>query len=616
MFVTISIADDGQFISYLQRGKSDFTKVRKYIAFGDVRAEAVQALGQLGFQKVVHAKCSDDYREKFLREYNDLIGFIGKELSSREWWATHIASKNRFVSRMPELLQQFVAAMEEISRRDYEHLIILKPSWVIADSLKKILEGDSIDYLCIEDRFSKWKDITRGWSSSILSVFYNGFKILMRSIYVRIKLKDIIGKTRNVQRPRYVMKTFIYDHSFTSDQQYRDAFFGSLPDYLNGKKDVFIYGNILGQYRLCIEKIRTCQSQIILPLEAFLTFGGILKSLAQVLFCQLRLTKEATFFGYDVSAIVNNELFRTHNGISYEQYLHYHSTRRLLRTISVDTFLLTYENNPWERMCIMAVRDVAPGAVVIGYQHTVVPQASVNMFPSRYENGAAPLPDRVLTVGDAPREIMERYGTYKKGQVESSCGLRFEYLFNLPSGERKRTGQILLVLEGIFEVYKMVNYVLKELGGNARYQIRLRTHPVLPIQHFQHKLACDVHGISNLHISSSAHVKEDIEWADMVIYWGSTVALEALSMGRPAIHYEMDSVLSYDPLFECNHFKRVVSDGDSLDATIKDLYSLTDDEYDAECADAKRYLSRYFFPITEKALLRFLDRNVADSPFS
>ena len=73
----------------------------------------------------------------------------------------------------------------------------------------------------------------------------------------------------------------------------------------------------------------------------------------------------------------------------------------------MESFLFTYENNPWERMCMMAVKSQAPQTKVTGYQHTVVPHASANMFISSHERGRLPMPDRILTVGEAPKQIME-----------------------------------------------------------------------------------------------------------------------------------------------------------------------------------------------------------------
>jgi surface carbohydrate biosynthesis protein (TIGR04326 family) len=280
-------------------------------------------------------------------------------------------------------------------------------------------------------------------------------------------------------------------------------------------------------------------------------------------------------------------------------------TMRLLQAVHVETFLLTYENNPWEKMCIMAVREGAPG-IIVGYQHNVVPQASANMFVSRWEKNAMPMPDRILTVGDRPKEIMERYGNYDCGEIETSCGLRFEYLENLPVAARQRLGNILVVLEGIDDVYKMVNYVMKELGRNESFKVIIRTHPVLPFHCIQRKLDYSLDSLPNFGLSTrNSSLKDDIEWADVVMYWGTTVALEALCMGKPLIHYSIGTCLSYDPLFECWHLKWTVSDEESMVNILDEIYSLDDAEFYVEQNHALAYIRHYVFPVSEHGLSRF-----------
>jgi hypothetical protein len=577
-----------------------------YLLLGASNHGDRQLLEKRSFSEIILPYFRGNLGDQFLQEYVDLIGIVGKEHNSRKWWATDIASKNRFTSKLPCLLRELLVAVEAMQNEDYNYLIILNPSWVILNSLKKVLKEKNLRFVCLENHYSKWKELGFGWCRIIFLALYNTLLILGRKYWVQEKLKDIIKENLFRDKPYYVIKTFIYDHSFSETGAYRDAFFGSLPDYLKDKRQVLIYANLLGNYKLCTRKISECSSHVILPIETFLSSKDILSALFQFLFSKIRIGREALFFGYDVSDIINKELFRTYNGIDFYQFLHYWSAKKLIKTLPVETFLLTYENNPWEKMCMMAIREYSPNTTIIGYQHTVVPQASANMFISENEKDVMPIPDRILTVGEVPKEIMERYGNYEKGRIETACGLRFEYLFHVLTSERKGAGHVLVVLEGIFEVYKMVNYVLRELEGNKQYQVRIRTHPVLALADFQHKLTHRLNDLPHFNLSKNAPLKDDIDWADIVIYWGSTVALEALSMGKPVIHYEMDSILSYDPLFECTHLKWALSEKEPLVPTIEEIYSLSSDRFNEGQRKAKEYLSRYFFPVSEEGLNKFL----------
>ena len=590
---------------YLKKTPVNSNRKGKYIFLGEKDIDAVNLLEERGFQEIHFPKHNKSYRDRFLQEYIDAIGTLGNEGNARKWWATDIASKNRFASHLSSLLYQFMIAMEAAKKEDCDHLIVFSSSWVLFDALKEALEENGLRVVHIEDHFRKWIGMVRIWWRMVVLSVYNALLAFTRKRYVQKELGRMID-TLSRDKAFYVIKTFIYDSSFPEKGLYRDAFFGSLLEFLQRRREVLIYANILGDYRSCVRKIAQCAAPAIVPIEGLLSYMDILKTLVESLFCRIRFKKEVCFFGCNVSRLVNNELFRTYNGMAFYQLLHYWSTKRLFQTVPIETFLLTYENNPWEKMCMIALKEQAPDTTVIGYQHTVVPQASANMFMSRKEQGIMPVPDRILTVGEVPREIMERYGHFRNGQIEASCGLRFEYLSQTSIRKRRGTRNVLVVLEGIFEAYKMVNYVLRELKGKARYEVTIRTHPVLPLNHFEHKLTYDARNTVNFHISSNISLREDIGWSDLVIYWGSTVALEALSMGKPIIHYEMDSILSYDPLFECSHLKWVVSEEDPLIPILQEIDSLTDEHFTREQGHAKAYLDRYFLAVTEQRLHKFL----------
>ena len=123
------------------------TNNKKFIYFGELDTDARNLLEKRGISEIKRSKYDEKYRNQFLQEYVDLIGTIGKEQNSRMWWATDIASKNRFTSNLPFLLHQFLTVIEIIENEDYDHLIILNPSWVIWDSLKKVYKKSNAQFV-------------------------------------------------------------------------------------------------------------------------------------------------------------------------------------------------------------------------------------------------------------------------------------------------------------------------------------------------------------------------------------------------------------------------------------------------------------------------------------
>ncbi len=510
-----------------------------------------------------------DLKVQFLKEYVDLIGTLSAANPGRLWWATDIASKNRFCSKMAELLQQ-------------------PPETV--QPAKQPGPGD-------------WAQACRRF----FSVLYHAFVFTGRMLYARMQLRTVLRSRLGVGAPSYyVVKTFIYDHSFTSDGRYTDIFFGGLPEALKEKQPVLILGQVLGDYQSCIQKIKDCRDFLIIPVEFFVSWGDVLRAVKDIVSFRPHVPKELKFFQHPVADMVAREFFRTYKGIQIYQLLHYACTVRLSKTVKITTFLLTYENNPWEKMCITALREHSPQTKIIGYQHTVVPQAAVNMFTSQFEQDLIPRPDKILTVGQKTKDIIHRYETCRPSVIEAACGLRFEYLYGRAQSPRQHRGHILLALEGLPQVVQMTSYVLKELGNDPKYRLRIRTHPVLPLNDFVHRLAVDPRECLNVDVSQGTSLQEDLAWADIVIYWGTTVALEAVSIGKPVIHYDTGSLLSFDPLFELNDLKWQVNSRTRLVEVLDEINALPASVYETKRRAAQHYIAAYFHRITPEAMGRFL----------
>ena len=311
------------------------------------------------------------------------------------------------------------------------------------------------------------------------------------------------------------------------------------------------------------------------------------------------------FNDIEVSNIIREEIKRTR--FYFNQYLLFDSIKHFVKYFKVEKFIYTYENIPWERMSILSLRQFSPDTTIIGYQHAIVPQADTGVLMSSDEIRNGPLPDKILTVGEVTRDIICSYGDYKEGMVEAACALRYEYLFDQAPMERKKFGNILLVLEGSTEVYKMVNYVIGQLWESHFYHLTIRTHPILPFDAIKHLINYNLKESDRITISENAILLDDLKMTDIVIYWGSTAALEAIILGIPLIRYRMGNFLSYDPLFECDYLKWECSDGDFLIDIIESIYQLSDEEFTRNSQKAKKYLDRYFYPVTDSNLQKFVN---------
>ena len=603
MEVVISL-DDKKLKHYLGNCPRSYD----YIYLGERKEDIRQILNEHAFKELDINDLAPPLRERLLKSYNDLIGKLGQKCNSIYWWATYTASKNRFVSKLSANLFLSYSLLNTLKENSEKNILVINPPKEICGSIKEYCLANSIDFRMLHNPLYSVFEFLKRPGQQIISRF---FFICDSWQKIRIAHKHLGEKfASEVQRESkyYVLRSWFYSSSINQDNEYRDSFFGRLPEYLVKKgKKLLVVAGVIGDYKSIVSKIANNNGYFIVPQELFLGYMDPIRVIIDLYGNRIKIKGKIDFDGFDVSDTVRAEIdkdFRSRGILT--NYMYYYWTKRMLNTVEVDTFTITCENNPWERMCTMALRQYSPETKILGYQHTVVPQASANMFVSEYEKDVTPMPDRILTVGIAPKRIMERYGCYDTGRIQEACALRFEYLFNIHPRPRSCSNCILVALEGVFEVYHLVNYVLRELKESTDYKIKIRTHPAMPLGQIIHKLDYDIDSFSHIFLSQNASLERDIDESDMVIYWGSTVGLEALMMGKPIIHFDPGDILSYDPLFECHHLKWVVSKHTNLSKVIEEIYDMSDEEYCLQLRQAKDYLDDYFYRITDQRLSEFI----------
>jgi surface carbohydrate biosynthesis protein (TIGR04326 family) len=267
-----------------------------------------------------------------------------------------------------------------------------------------------------------------------------------------------------------------------------------------------------------------------------------------------------------------------------------------------------YEGNAWERMFIRGLRSGNEPPAILGFQHSVVPPAAAGVFVGGDELALVPLPDKVLTTGEKPAAILRRQSAVPAERIGKSGALRYEYLHRLEAAPRRRgNSRVLVALEGVGPVLSMLEYALDQAACLPEIRFRIRAHPVLPLATLLFRLGLDPERLPpNIEIAKAGPVRDDVLESDAVLYWGTTVAVEAVFMGRPVIHYSAGELLSYDPLFELRDFKWTTGRGRSLGDIMSAIRALGDELYVAQQMRAREYVSAYFEPVDEGGLRSIL----------
>jgi hypothetical protein len=547
-------------------------------------------------------------RDRFLKSYIDLVGQISRCNDSLLWWCTDLSSKNRFLSPLAKPLEILFLIKEHLALSNEDTIIFVHVPGILKGTLRTMVEGQKIQWEWHGGRSLPLLSKVKAWLRRIVRIKRHALRSIIRIMIWRTHKIFSCPTAPAVSKPQALILSFISPKQFNEQGHYKDMFFGPLVNDLEKSYKVCVLADITGSFGQTLDIIRKQAPGKIYPLEAFLKLRDILFSSWQLFTYNVCLDQDFYFEGTEVSGLLRELCVQGGDRIQPAHYYRYWVLKRYLTQNKPGLLLYTCEFNPWEKMCLQAVKEISPGTRTIGYQHAVIPQASVNMFTSRYEEDLIPKPDLIVTVGDKPKEIIQKYTTSVDLKVVPGCGLRFDYMKEGSKASRSRRGHVLVVLEGVPEIVPMLDYLLTQWKDCDDRKLKIRPHPMYLMDKFAHHLSVDYSSMANVEISQGIPLKDDLQWADAVIYWGSTTALEALMAGKPVIHFDTGSLLSYDPLFELDHFKWIVTAQDSIAETLSVIERLSDEEYIQQCDKAQAYIRSYIKPVTDQAIQIFYSR--------
>ncbi len=548
---------------------------------------------------------TDNDRTAFIRDYIELVAYLNRRYQNTLlWWSTDISTKCKFTSPLPDLVQDLWEIDLAASMYPEKPLLIIAPATSIFTSLRKAMAKRGRHLVwpgAIRDAL--WKRMV-GASKRFCGIFYYAARFYMRALLAHWALRHQARQYLSPQKQYYVIKTFSYPSAWDANGDYVDPFFGCLPQVLSKDRNVLVWSYHWEGYREFIEHICREKALVIFPVEFFLKGSDIVRETLRILSLRLPVEENVSFRGLDISDILRHELARTINGIQIAQLLHYDATRNMLRRLRVGTFLFTFENNPWERMCMLACRRYSPSTKLLGYQHSVVPQSSLNMFISPKERSFVPLPDKVLTTGAISSSILKQYGDYAATDVVVSCALKYEYLYKSVTDERVRNKRILVILDGVWEARFLLQYVLREAKGLLNYEFILRPHPAMPWSSLSARFGFSLEGYCNVSLSK-AGLQEELKASELVIYWQSTVALEAVCLGKPVINFTPPYLLNFDSMYTCSFLKWEAGPDSSLKDILMAVDALTDKEYKKRCLGVRQFIKDYFYPVIPERVKEF-----------
>lgn len=559
-----------------------------------------------------------DEEERFLRDYIELIDVLGQENGSRRlWWASDAASKNRVYSPLLPLLKDMQICMKAIQEAEASKtpLIILAASNALADVLKSLCsESVMVGYAQLSLAQRLLRQIKGRWT--LFRELLSGLRVVVQRCREAWEYFGPAEMGQEEGHPVYLLKSFSYPSAFTVDGQFDDPFYKELPKYLakNLPSDwsvrtiVMAFDDRVAQYEKMIDS-----RQSVIAVESYLQPLDILSGSFALLVGILRpfrIGRGVTFLGHNVAGVLQ-ESFECDGGrVSLLHYLYYAIGKRLSATMDIRACVMTMEGNPWENMFVAGLRHGKTSTAILGVQHAVLIKEASGVFKGHNEVEHGWLPDYIMTTGSITADIIRRYSQYPSDKVIPSCALRYGYLYDMSrqarSVERDST-VVLVVLDGLPGADDMVQYVLRESGTCSDTEFLIRAHPVRPLEYILAEMGERLDDYPHVNESPGGSVLDDVRGCDVVMYWGTTVSLEALMMGKPLIHYDNGSVLSCDPLFDFSAYKWIVADGVALGDVLSEIVAVKGSQQE-NARTGVEYIEQYLSQVNDRSLHEYIER--------
>ncbi|EQC43298.1 hypothetical protein [Bacteriovorax sp. Seq25_V] len=474
------------------------------------------------------------------------ISRLSIRLNSLVWWASPIASKNRFYQPFNDVFDEKKVQFIKLIPIYLYKLVRLIISTIVKCSYARFVKSN-----CNPSKVSK----------------------------------DIL-----------IIKSFLYPTQ--SLDNYVDSFFGDLPKYLPENFEVVYLLEPVNCHKLALSK----SNQNIVSIFKIINPTDILWILYHLIANFFRIYKET--FDDDL----DRRIFHIHlldhiNPTTFFAMLYYTAGLRLGKWPHARTLLYTFENNPWEKMLLAGINKSAKHIKKIGYQHNVIPLASSNMFFGDEELSLSPKPDKILTTGPITANILKKYSAFNNQNIPT-CALRYKDLYQLTPVVNK-SKNLLIALEGVLQASSFLNHFGKQLDQLVDWNIIIRCHPALPFNQLKKSVTINFEKYSNVKISINKSLFEDLNSSFVVMYWGSTVGLEALMLSKPVINIQFTET-NYDPLFELHSLKKTWVPSSPLILLLDYFYNMDPAIFNNEYNSARKYIINYLSPCTDENMTKFV----------
>lgn len=535
---------------------------------------------------------------------------IGRELDSIRWWVTNVSYRTCYVSKSFHRTCYLKVGLDLAQSWERPGALVVVADAEVRYALKRNLERDG---------HMKATNVTPARPRpfrplfDIINMLAHRIVMVVRESYRIAQARRMIRHPYVPDEPTILLMSTVSFRSIHLGADFHRWFFGDLANQLVelGYR-VALVPRILDllSYKRALAGLTESSLPYMVP-NRYLGFRELVSTAIATCKPPTLPRPLPHLAGMDIENFINSEL-RTHwiSNAAVHSLLMTAVIRRWAELgSSINRMIHVYENQPWERAICWETKRCFPEATVVGYQHANVEQLLLNFHLAPGEVEVAPLPDRIVTVGRYTAKILSG-GGYKPGQVRAGGALQMQELFagrstsDHKSASRNQATVLVAPSNGIEEAAELVDIAGRLFDESEGVKVILKCHPAMPLDMITKSAGV---GLPPNVILSEEWITDLMQKCDLMVYSGSSVCFQALTLGLPVIHFSTRFDLDLDPLEAAPEARLNAIGVDDLREKVRWLLAHRE-EYIAENQEMWDLLvDEIYSPVNEHSYRAFVD---------
>jgi len=534
-------------------------------------------------------------RQPFL----DFVADLGKiQTDQLGWWSSSCSWKDVGASDLFLLIcyEHLVEHLVRDHQGDASHLfIVVEDSWLFRQLMDAYGQHPGIQF---RGRVSLWTDCVRAVGVGLATRIVWGVRLLRN--YVSQGRHRGLEKTRVSGRPLVALYSYPQHRCLRGSDEWADPYLGDLDRLLER-----------AGYSICrfsppeiggFEEALGRRGRYFIPLILYLKLPGLLGAV----FALWRPVWPANpeLAGRPIGWLLRREFWKDRWRSSHLlRRTFFECVHAFLKDKRPQVVVFPYENQPWERMLVLAAR--LRGVATVGYQHGAgLARLGLSYFHGKGEYEFAPIPDRIITSGPYAYDVLNDGGAPRERLIMGGS-LRFEHLCrdNPPVSWPTENGLIRILVALPIEP-AWAEHLLDALrrsfpdGGRSEgLEFSIKPHPMSRMSPRSPRWPVAI---------SSGTLEEAIRPCALVVYTASSAGVEALALGRRVLRYRPELLLDLDVTAFIGDGKIVDCDDDDTRSKVLAV-ARESVEPRLRVQVVTEDISRVFVPVDDRIWTRVID---------